>query len=310
MYQWRKFQFFEEKAPGPSIAEELKENVECCSSGRGRMVVGSTDGMVHVLDRGLKLNYSFQAHTSSVRFIQQLKVHLIYCFSIASFRDCVRKRYGKLSVLTDPCPSAEVRVKFGASIVGMCDDTAWSELQGRSHQPWRTKEYLISCNCILQADYSLLEVILSMLANDNVLSTKKASLLNATLSSLSQQGEGTSIVGHEDPLEGCIVATNQTSDTIKVHCQPHIHGLEVFKGGTLVSTKCRGRASRLEQSVKATSEVAGATSCRGTHRSQARRRTGDAKANHGGPSGGVKRSDCNNSVGKLRFEAPFVDAGL
>ena len=74
MYQWRKFQFFEEKATGSSVAEELKENVECCSSGRGRMVVGAGDGMVHVLDRGLKLNFSFQAHTTSVLFIQQLKV--------------------------------------------------------------------------------------------------------------------------------------------------------------------------------------------------------------------------------------------
>ena len=77
MYQWRKFQFFEEKVPGTSVAEELKEKVVCCSSGRGRMVVGSEDGMVHVLDRGLKLNYSFQAHSSSVRFIQQLKVRFI-----------------------------------------------------------------------------------------------------------------------------------------------------------------------------------------------------------------------------------------
>lgn len=73
MYQWRKFQFFEEKVPGTSVAEELKEKVVCCSSGRGRMVVGSEDGMVHVLDRGLKLNYSFQAHSGSVQFIQQLK---------------------------------------------------------------------------------------------------------------------------------------------------------------------------------------------------------------------------------------------
>ncbi|KAH9288078.1 hypothetical protein KI387_032195 [Taxus chinensis] len=73
MYQWRKFQYFEEKPTGSYVAEELKENVECCSSGRGRMVAGSGDGMVHVLDRGLKLNFNFQAHSTSVRFIQQLK---------------------------------------------------------------------------------------------------------------------------------------------------------------------------------------------------------------------------------------------
>ncbi|CAM6025247.1 unnamed protein product [Sphagnum balticum] len=71
MYQWRKFQFFEEKKA--TVAEELKEKVVCSTSGRGQIVVGAEDGMLHVLDRGLKLNYSFQAHTVSVRYIQQLK---------------------------------------------------------------------------------------------------------------------------------------------------------------------------------------------------------------------------------------------
>lgn len=73
MYQWRKFQFFEEKVTGTSVAEELKENIVCSTSGRGQMLVGADDGVVHVLDRSLKLTYSFQAHSSSVHHIQQLK---------------------------------------------------------------------------------------------------------------------------------------------------------------------------------------------------------------------------------------------
>ncbi|KAJ7570925.1 hypothetical protein O6H91_01G140100 [Diphasiastrum complanatum] len=77
MYQWRKFQFFEEKAVGEGEAgaaeELLKEKIVCSSSGRGQIVLGAEDAMVHVLDRSLKLTYSFQAHSTSVFFIQQLK---------------------------------------------------------------------------------------------------------------------------------------------------------------------------------------------------------------------------------------------
>lgn len=73
MYQWRKFQFFEEKATAAPAAEELKENIVCSTSGRGQMLVGAEDGVVHVLDRSLKLTYSFQAHTGSVYHMQQLK---------------------------------------------------------------------------------------------------------------------------------------------------------------------------------------------------------------------------------------------
>jgi tetratricopeptide (TPR) repeat protein len=73
MYQWRKFQFFEEKAAGPAVAEEVKEKVVCSTSGRGQIVLGAEDAMLHVLDRGLKLNYSFQAHSERVLHIQQLK---------------------------------------------------------------------------------------------------------------------------------------------------------------------------------------------------------------------------------------------
>lgn len=74
MYQWRKFQFFEEKPPGAAVAEEVKEKVVCSTSGRGQIVLGAEDAMLHVLDRGLKLSYSFQAHSDRVAYIQQLKV--------------------------------------------------------------------------------------------------------------------------------------------------------------------------------------------------------------------------------------------
>lgn len=75
MYQWRKFEFFEEKYGGKStIPDDISGRVQCCSSGRGKVVLGSDDGMVSLLDRGLKFNYQFQAHSSSVLFLQQLKV--------------------------------------------------------------------------------------------------------------------------------------------------------------------------------------------------------------------------------------------
>ncbi|CAH9109800.1 unnamed protein product [Cuscuta europaea] len=74
MYQWRKFEFFEEKYAGKlPCAEEITGKIECCAGGRGRIVVGCDDGTVSLLDRGLKLNDSFQAHSSSVLFLHQLK---------------------------------------------------------------------------------------------------------------------------------------------------------------------------------------------------------------------------------------------
>ncbi|KAK6918756.1 Zinc finger, RING-type [Dillenia turbinata] len=74
MYQWRKFEFFEEKYAGKcSIPDEVACKVLCCSSGRGKVIVGCDDGTVSLLDRGLKFNYGFQAHSSSVLFLQQLK---------------------------------------------------------------------------------------------------------------------------------------------------------------------------------------------------------------------------------------------
>ncbi|KAJ4827545.1 Vacuolar protein sorting-associated protein 11 [Turnera subulata] len=74
MYQWRKFEFFEEKYGGKSaIPDEVTGKIECCSSGRGKVVIGCDDGSVSLLDRGLKFNFSFQPHSSSVLFLQQLK---------------------------------------------------------------------------------------------------------------------------------------------------------------------------------------------------------------------------------------------
>jgi len=49
--------------------------VTCCSSGRGRVAVGCDDGTVGLLDRGIRLSYGFQAHASSVLFLQQFKVY-------------------------------------------------------------------------------------------------------------------------------------------------------------------------------------------------------------------------------------------
>ncbi|ESW06365.1 hypothetical protein PHAVU_010G042100 [Phaseolus vulgaris] len=81
MYQWRKFEFFEEKYgakcsvpegdDGDDVVREKK--IECCSSGRGKVVTGFDDGVVCFFDRGLKFNYAFQPHSSSVLFLQQLK---------------------------------------------------------------------------------------------------------------------------------------------------------------------------------------------------------------------------------------------
>jgi len=89
MYQWRKFEFFEEKATArgggggggggggssAAVPAEIAGRVTCCSGGRGRVAVGCDDGTVGLLDRGFRLSYGFQAHAASVLFLQQLKVH-------------------------------------------------------------------------------------------------------------------------------------------------------------------------------------------------------------------------------------------
>lgn len=72
MYQWRKFEFFEEKYGG-KIPEDVTGEIQCCSSGRGKVVIGSSDGSVSFLDRGIKFDSGFQAHSSSVLFLQHLK---------------------------------------------------------------------------------------------------------------------------------------------------------------------------------------------------------------------------------------------
>lgn len=82
MYQWRKFDFFEEKSSGRcAVPGEVEGNLVCCSSGRGRIVVGCDDGWVSLLDRGLKFISRFQAHSFGVLFVQQLKVSHFSLFS-------------------------------------------------------------------------------------------------------------------------------------------------------------------------------------------------------------------------------------
>ncbi|XP_010412524.1 PREDICTED: vacuolar protein-sorting-associated protein 11 homolog isoform X2 [Camelina sativa] len=72
MYQWRKFDFFEEKYGG-KIPDDVTGDIQCFSSGRGKVVIGSNDGSVSFLDRGIKFDSGFQAHSSSVLFLQHLK---------------------------------------------------------------------------------------------------------------------------------------------------------------------------------------------------------------------------------------------
>ncbi|WVZ17151.1 hypothetical protein V8G54_010133 [Vigna mungo] len=81
MYQWRKFEFFEEKYGAKCTVPEgdggddviREKKIECCSSGRGKVVTGFDDGVVCFFDRGLKFNFAFQPHSSNVLFLQQLK---------------------------------------------------------------------------------------------------------------------------------------------------------------------------------------------------------------------------------------------
>ncbi|GAB4834138.1 hypothetical protein Ancab_032401 [Ancistrocladus abbreviatus] len=75
MYQWRKFEFFKEKYRGKSkIPEEITGEIKCCSSRIGKVAIGCDYGTVSFLDQGLKFNYGFQAYSSSVLFLQQLKI--------------------------------------------------------------------------------------------------------------------------------------------------------------------------------------------------------------------------------------------
>ncbi|KAK1296896.1 hypothetical protein QJS10_CPB15g01584 [Acorus calamus] len=73
MYQWKKFEFFEEKAPSVVLPEEVAGTITCCTSGRGSVSVGCDDGSVSVLDRGLRFSHGFRAHAGPVLFLQQLK---------------------------------------------------------------------------------------------------------------------------------------------------------------------------------------------------------------------------------------------
>lgn len=78
MYRWRKFEFFEEKSGGKAaIPSEITGKIQCCSSGRGKIAVGCDDGTVALIDRSFKLSSAFQAHSSAVLFLQQLKVSFL-----------------------------------------------------------------------------------------------------------------------------------------------------------------------------------------------------------------------------------------
>lgn len=100
MYQWRKFDFFEEKYGG-KIPEDVTGDIQCCSSGRGKVVIGSNDGSVSFLDRGIKFDSGFQAHSSSVLFLQHLKVRSISPFFSFRADQMLWTRYNKVD--DDPC---------------------------------------------------------------------------------------------------------------------------------------------------------------------------------------------------------------
>ncbi|KAG2565669.1 hypothetical protein PVAP13_7NG132300, partial [Panicum virgatum] len=84
---WRKFEFFEDKAAArgrgggggggggssAAVPADIAGRVTCCSGSRSRVAVGCDDGTVGLLDCGFRLSYGFQAHASSVLFLQQLK---------------------------------------------------------------------------------------------------------------------------------------------------------------------------------------------------------------------------------------------
>ncbi|KAL9258176.1 Vacuolar protein-sorting-associated protein 11-like protein, partial [Drosera capensis] len=75
MYQWRKFEFLEDKYAGKSkIGDEIEGQITCSSSGRGKVAIGSDDGTIGILDHGFKFSYGFRAHSSSVLHLQMLKV--------------------------------------------------------------------------------------------------------------------------------------------------------------------------------------------------------------------------------------------
>lgn len=56
-----------------TVESEIEGNINCCSSGRGKIALGCDDGAAVLLDRGLKFNYGFQPHAFSVLHLQQLK---------------------------------------------------------------------------------------------------------------------------------------------------------------------------------------------------------------------------------------------
>ncbi|KNC46655.1 Vps11 [Thecamonas trahens ATCC 50062] len=80
MFQWRKFQFFNEQvvrdedepaAPHRGL-EDVVRDVACASSGRGKLLVGGTGGIVRVVDRAFVIDV-YQLYNKSITHIHQLK---------------------------------------------------------------------------------------------------------------------------------------------------------------------------------------------------------------------------------------------
>eukprot|EP00899_Mesostigma_viride_P016779 jgi/Mesvir1/25101/Mv21565-RA.1 len=69
---WRKFQFFE-RAQEDVSNEIFSSNISCAAAGHGRLIFGTSDGLVHVVERGFQLRGTFRAYGSSVSHICQLK---------------------------------------------------------------------------------------------------------------------------------------------------------------------------------------------------------------------------------------------
>ncbi|XP_052796081.1 vacuolar protein sorting-associated protein 11 homolog [Mya arenaria] len=75
--QWRKFNFFDrEPVKDPNTNEifnELKDvNVSTCASGRGQLIVGDCDGIIHFVSRSLQIT-KFTAYNIRVTHLFQLK---------------------------------------------------------------------------------------------------------------------------------------------------------------------------------------------------------------------------------------------
>eukprot|EP01119_Soliformovum_irregulare_P007415 TRINITY_DN1982_c0_g1_i1.p1 TRINITY_DN1982_c0_g1~~TRINITY_DN1982_c0_g1_i1.p1 ORF type:complete len:907 (-),score=260.18 TRINITY_DN1982_c0_g1_i1:49-2769(-) len=75
MLQWRRFQFFDKEAVSQeSIAALQKLVITCCTSGRGRLVFGDSEGFINIMERDFANLTSFQAYgQGAVHLAHQLK---------------------------------------------------------------------------------------------------------------------------------------------------------------------------------------------------------------------------------------------